>query len=489
MSNYESVIGLEVHVQIRTESKMFCSCPNRYGAEPNTLVCPVCLGYPGVLPVMNREAIRRTIAAGLTCGCDIPAHSKFDRKNYFYPDMPKNYQISQYDLPLCTGGAVFISGEGFSGMPLPDKRIGLTRIHLEEDTAKLVHLSRSSAVDFNRAGVPLMEIVSEPDMRTADEAYAYLTALKQILQYAGVGDCDMEKGQMRCDVNVSVRPVGQVEFGEKIEIKNLNSFRAVHRGLEYEIGRQIEALEAGEVLRQETRRWDDEAGLTTVMRTKEHAHDYRYFPEPDLMPVEIGRDWMDDIAAGLPEAPRDRRCRFVAEYDITSYDAGILTSERPLADYYEAAAKASPNPKSVANWIMTELLRELSERNVSIADSPVPPEAMGELVALIENGTISGKIAKVVFADMLESSKAPGAIVREKGLVQVRDEGAIEGFVEQAIAENPSVAEEYRGGKDKALQYLVGQVMKLSRGKANPQMVVAALKDSLRAPSETSSLQ
>jgi len=479
MSTYESVIGLEAHVQIRTQSKMFCSCPNRYGAEPNTLVCPVCLGYPGVLPVMNGEAIRKTIAAGLMCGCEIPAHSKFDRKNYFYPDMPKNYQISQYDLPLCNGGTVPIAGEGFSGAPLPDKSIGLTRIHLEEDTAKLLHLGRSSAVDFNRAGVPLMEIVSEPDMRTPDEAHAYLTALKQAMQYAGISDCDMEKGQMRCDVNVSVRPVGQVELGEKIEIKNLNSFRAVHRSLEYEIERQIGAVENGEPLRQETRRWDDEAGLTSVMRSKEHAHDYRYFPEPDLMPVEISREWLDDIAASLPEAPRDRRSRFISEYGITPYDAEVLTSEKPLADYFEAAAKASPSPKSVANWIMTELLRELSERHVPIADSPVPSEALGELVTLIGNNTISGKIGKTVFADMLQTGKTPGAIVKEKSLVQVTDEGAIEGFADQAIADNPSVADDYRSGKVKALQYLVGQVMKQSRGKANPQMVVAALKEKL----------
>ncbi len=479
-TDYEAVIGLEVHVQLKTESKMFCSCPNRFGAEPNTLVCPVCLGYPGVLPVMNEEAVCRTLAAGLMCGCEIPTHSKFDRKNYFYPDMPKNYQISQYDLPLCLGGEVPISGEGFSGAPLPNRAIKLTRIHLEEDTGKLVHLGAASGVDFNRAGVPLMEIVTEPDMRTADEAYAFLTALKQTMQYADIGDCDMEKGQMRCDVNVSVRPVGQEAFGEKIEIKNLNSFRAVHRGLEYEIERQVEALQHGEALRQETRRWNDELGMTTVMRTKEHAHDYRYFPEPDLMPVHVPAERLEQIAATLPEAPTTRRERFVGSFGITDYDAQVLTQERALADYFETAAASASNAKAVANWIMTELLRELSDRGVAIADSPVPPEAMAELVALIEKGTISGKIAKTVFAEMLSTGGHPSQIVKDKGLVQVSDTGALEAFVDQAIAANAAVVEDYRSGKKKALQFLIGQVMKFSRGKANPQMVVELLKEKLR---------
>jgi len=479
--DYEAVIGLEVHVQVRTESKMFCSCPNRFGAEPNTQVCPVCLGYPGVLPVMNREAIRQTVVAGLMCDCEIAEHSKFDRKNYFYPDMPKNYQISQYDLPLCRGGAMPISGLGFSGEPLQPKRIGLTRMHLEEDTAKLNHLGAASAVDFNRAGMPLLEIVTEPDMNGPDEAHAFLTALKQVLQYAEVGDCDMEKGQMRCDVNVSVRPVGQQELGEKIEIKNLNSFRAVHRALAYEIDRQIDALEHGQSLRQETRRWDDDAGYTSVMRSKEHAHDYRYFPEPDLMPVRISRELRDEIAAGLPEAPHVRRQRFVNEWGIPEYDAQLLTSEKALADYYEQAATASPNPKAVANWIMTELLRELSARRLSISDSPVSPEAIGELVALIEDKTISGKIGKDVFAEMMTSGKTPRRIVEEKGWVQVTDTGAIDAFVQQAIDENPAVVEQYRAGKGKALQFLVGQVMRLSRGKANPQLVIQSLKGRLDA--------
>jgi len=478
--DYEAVIGLEVHVQGRTRSKMFCACPNRYGAEPNSLVCPVCLGYPGVLPVMNREAVRKTVMAGLMCGSEIASYSKFDRKNYFYPDMPKNYQISQYDLPLCVGGGIEISGQSLSGAPLPRKTVRLTRIHLEEDTGKLTHLDGASGVDFNRAGVPLLEVVTEPDMRTPDEAYAFLAALRQAMQYADVGDCDMEKGQMRCDVNVSVRPAGATALGEKIEIKNLNSFRAVHRALEYEISRQIDALARGEPLRQETRRWDDEAGVTTVMRTKEHAHDYRYFPEPDLMPIELDAEWLAEIRECLPEAPQSRRTRFVEEWGITDYDAEVLTQEKGLADYFEAAAAASPNPKVVANWIMTELLRELSERDQLIAESPVPPAAMGELVALIEDKTISGKIAKRVFAEMLASGKAPGVIVKEEGLVQVTDTAVIDELVAQAIAANPGPAAEYRGGKANALQFLVGQVMRLSRGKANPQLVVQALKDKLR---------
>ncbi len=476
---FEAVIGLEVHVQGRTETKMFCSCRNQFGAEPNTNVCPVCLGYPGVMPVINRQAIRNIILAGLMCDCQIAPYSKFDRKSYFYPDMPKNYQISQYDLPVCVGGRITVGGKGFSGEPLPEKTIGLTRIHMEEDVGKLTHAGAYSAVDYNRAGVPLMEIVSEPDMRSADEAYAYLTAIKQIMQYAGVSDCDMEKGQMRCDVNVSVRPVGQREFGTKIEIKNLNSFRAVHRSLLYEIERQIEAVENGERLRQETRRWDDVAGMTLVMRTKEQAHDYRYLPEPDLMPLEISPEWLSEIRAHMPERPSDRRARFVSDYGITAYDAQVLTMEKALAEYYETAAKASANPKLVANWMMTELLSALGKQNTPITESPISPEHLGELISLIEDKTISGKIAKDVFAAMLESGKAPKAIVKEKGLVQVTDTGAIEGFVDQAIAGNPAVVQEYKDGKTQALQFLVGQVMKFSRGKANPQMAVQMLKAKL----------
>lgn len=476
---YEAVIGLEVHIELDTRTKIFCGCRNEFGAEPNTNVCPVCLGYPGSLPVMNREAVRKSILAGLMCDCQIAAYSKWDRKNYYYPDMPKNYQISQYDLPLCLGGGVPIAGIGFSGEPLAERTIGLTRIHLEEDVAKSTHLGKSSGVDFNRAGVPLMEIVSEPDMRSADEAHAYLVALQQIMEYAGVSACDMEKGQMRCDVNVSVRPVGETKLGTKIEIKNLNSFRAVHRSLLYEIERQIEELGDGGKLFQETRRWDDAAGVTSVMRSKECAHDYRYFPDPDLMPVEVSPEWLAELRAEMPETPHARRARFVAEYGITPYDAHVLTLEKPTAAYFEAAARGRKNPKLVANWIQTELLGALAKNTCSLANSPVSPAALGELVGLIEANTISGKIAKDVFAEMFETGKAAAAIVQEKGLQQVTDTGAIEGLVDAAIAANPKPVEEYRAGNPKAIQFLVGQVMKNSRGKANPQMVVELLRQRL----------
>ena len=477
--DYEVVIGLEVHIQLRTATKMFCACPNGFGAPPNTLVCPVCLGYPGVLPTINREAVRKTVAAGLMCGCDIAAKSKFDRKNYFYPDMPKNYQISQYDLPLCAGGAVPISGTGFSGSPLEHRTVSLTRIHLEEDVAKSTHSGTHSAIDFNRAGVPLMEVVSEPDMRTPDEAYAYLTSLRRIMQYADISDCDMEKGQLRCDVNVSVRPTGTVALGAKVEIKNLNSLRAIHRSLEYETERQIDALEMGDTIRQETRRWDDETGMTAVMRTKEEAHDYRYFPEPDLMPMEHSAEWIAELGAALPEAPDRRRRRFVEECGITPYDADVLTQEKPLADYYEEAAKQSPNPKGVANWILTELRAALSDRGCSVLESPVSASALADLVGLIEDNTISGKIAKEVFADMLQTGEAPRAIVKAKGLEQVTDQGAIEQLAQKAIDENPQAVDEFRSGKERALQFLVGQVMRFSRGKANPQAAVAVLRRKL----------
>lgn len=478
---FEAVIGLEVHIQIMTASKMFCGCPNRFAGEPNSRICPVCLGYPGVLPVINREAVRKTLLAGLMCHCTIPSYSKFDRKHYFYPDMPKNYQISQYDLPFCTGGGIEISGTGFSGGRIPSKTIGLTRIHLEEDVAKSTHHGTCSGIDFNRAGVPLMEIVSEPDMRNPDEAYAFLSGLKQVMQYAGISDCDMEKGQLRCDVNVSVRPLAETAFGEKIEIKNLNSFRAVHRALAYEIERQTGELRQGGRLRQETRRWDDQTGVTAVMRVKESAHDYRYFPEPDLMPVEISHTWLDDLRAELPEAPDARRRRFVSMYGIPVYDADILTQDKALADYYEAVIAADADPKKAGNWIMTELLRELGDRGVSVSASPIQPESLAELIKLIDDRTISGRIAKDVFADMIDCGEPAGAIVARKGLRQVTDSSAIEQLADRALAENPDAVAEYRSGKPKALQYLVGQVMKFSRGKADPKMASDLLREKLNA--------
>lgn len=480
MPAYEAVIGLEVHVQARTKSKMFCSCPNQFGAEPNTLVCPVCMGYPGVLPTPNKEAIRKIVTAGLMCSCDIQKRSKFDRKSYFYPDMPKNYQLTQYDMPFCLNGRIHIYGKGFSGEELPDKYIRLTRIHMEEDVAKLTHFGTHSGVDFNRAGVPLMEIVSEPDMRSPDEAYAYLTSLKQIIQYADISDCDMEKGQMRCDVNISIRERGAEAFGTKVELKNLNSFRAVHRAIAYEIKRQIVVLTEGGMIEQETRGWNDDAGESYTMRGKENAHDYRYFPEPDLLPVEFTDEDLENFRKGLSELPEVKRERFVKEYQITPYDAQILTLEKPMADYFEAAASKSKAPKLIANWIVGELLRELSEANITIAECKITPENLTAMVELINNGTINGKIAKTVFAEMFATGKAPAEIVREKGLVQVSDEGAILKFVEDVIAANPAQVQQFRDGKTAVLQYLVGQVMKASRGKVNPQSAIKLLTEKLK---------
>ncbi len=482
MGKYEAVIGLEVHVQVRTASKMFCSCANTFGAEPNTNVCPVCMGYPGTLPVPNKEAIRKAVIAGLLTGCEIARFSKFDRKSYFYPDLPKNYQISQYDLPFCTAGKIRIGGEGvkgFSGDDLPEKYIGITRIHMEEDPAKLNHHQGASGADYNRAGVPLIEIVSEPDMRTADEAYAYLTTLKEIMQYGNISDCDMEKGQMRCDVNVSLRKGPDEPFGTKIELKNLNSFRAAHRALEYEIWRQAQELDAGRTLRQETRGWNDDTGESYLMRTKEQAHDYRYFPDPDLMPVTFTEEEIEEFKANLPEMPAAMRSRLVAS-GLTEYDAGVITADRHLANWFDQAAKQVKNPKILANWIISELLRELSAASLDITGSPVTPEAFAELVNAVDGGTISGKIGKDVLAEMFESGKGANEIIKEKGLAQVSDAGAVEGFVDQAIAANPAQVEQFKAGNPKVLQFLVGQVMKFSKGKANPKLVSEILLNKLK---------
>lgn len=450
---YETTIGLEVHVQLKTFSKMFCGCSAQSGAPANTQVCAVCLGYPGVLPVMNEEAVRKTILTGLMLGCEIARFSKWDRKNYFYPDMPKNYQISQYDLPLCKGGAVPIAG----------KSVGVTRIHLEEDVAKNFHFETTSGVDFNRAGVPLMEIVSEPQINSPDEAFAYLTALKEILMSGGVSDCDMEKGQLRCDSNVSVRPVGQKEFGEKVEIKNMNTISGVRRALAYEIQRQTSVLQKAGKVSQETRRWDDEAGVTSVMRTKEYAHDYRYFPEPDLMPVVVSDEMLEEIRKGLPELPEAKRRRFVKQYGLPEYDAEVLVADGAVADFFEKAAGQSKNPKAISNWVMTELLGKF-------ADNRIAPAQLAELVGLIDTGQISGKMAKDVFTEMFTTGKSPGVIVKERGLAQVSDTAAVEAFVDQAIAANPKSVADFKAGNAAAINFLKGQIMKLSRGKANPQL-------------------
>ncbi len=487
---YLTTIGLEVHVQLKTKTKMFCGCAVVYGMPPNTLTCPVCLGLPGALPVMNKQAIRLTILTGLMLGCRIAETCKFDRKNYFYPDMPKNYQISQYDMPLCLGGGVVLHDLAYpkdaqKSIATADKVIGLTRIHLEEDVAKSFHLETATGIDFDRAGTPLMEIVSEPDLETPEEAFAYLTALKQTLLYGIVSDADMEKGQMRCDCNVSVRPEGQPEFGTKIEIKNMNSVSGVRRALAYEIQRQTGELEAGRKLQQETRGWDEAAGRTFLMRTKESAHDYRYFPDPDLLPVHT-QDLLREAQAFMPELPAAKRQRYVADYGLTAYDASVLADDLALGTYFEeaatVAASASPavKPKPVANWILNDLTAALSADAKTVVDSPVPPAALVELVAVIESGKISGKQGKEVFTEMFGTGKAALAIVKEKGLEQVSDAGALEKFCDEVLAANARVVADVKGGNDGAINFLKGQVMKLSKGTANPVVVGQILERKLK---------
>lgn len=484
MSNdYIATIGLEVHVQLKTRSKMFCACAVEYGAEPNTNVCPVCLGLPGALPVMNEEALRLTALAGLMLGCDIAPRCKFDRKNYFYPDMPKNYQISQYDLPICLNGAVPLHDLAYpkdaqKTIATPDKKIRLTRIHLEEDVAKSSHMESGTGIDFNRAGTPLMEIVSEPDIASPEEAFAYLTVLQQVMVYGGVSDADMEKGQLRCDVNVSVRRTSETKWGTKIELKNLNSISGVRRALAYEIPRQIEVLEAGGKLDQETRRWDDARGETILMRIKESAHDYRYFPDPDLLPVKT-EGLVAAARESLPELPWEKRARFVADYGVSSYDAGVLANDLDLAHYFETAAKGAKKPKNVANWILNDLQSALSAESLAIHDCPIPPEALDELVNLIDSGKINGKQGKEVFAEMFTTKKSAADIVKEKGMEQVSDLSAIEAYCDQAIAASERAVAEYKAGKVAAINAIKGQVMKLSKGQANIQIVSEILERKL----------
>ncbi len=474
MTNYITTIGLEVHVQLKTRSKMFCACPVEFGAKPNAHTCPTCLGLPGALPVMNHEALRLTVLTGLMLGCDIAPISKFDRKNYFYPDMPKNYQISQYNLPLCTNGSVPLHDLAYpkdaqKSIAIPDKEVHLVRIHLEEDVAKSFHFESSTGIDFNRAGTPLMEIVTQPEINSPEEAFAFLTALKQILVYGGVSDADMEKGQLRCDCNVSVRPELQKELGAKIEIKNMNSISGVRRALAYEIKRQIAALDRGEKLEQETRGWDDSSGKTFLMRTKEFAHDYRYFPDPDLVPVK-SEVLLAEVRARLPELPKAKRARFVEQYEVTPYDAGVLTSDLDLARYFETAAKGARKPKNLANWILNDLQNALGGAGKTINDCPIPPRALDELVNLIESGKISGTQGKEVFADMFASGRGAAELVKEKGIEQLSDAGAIEKICDEVIAANPKPAADFRAGHAASLNFLKGQVMKLSKGKANPAL-------------------
>jgi len=471
---YEAVIGLETHVQLKTRSKMWCGCVNEFGAPPNTNVCPVCLGMPGVLPVANDEALRLTVLTGLLLNCTIPPYAKFDRKNYFYPDVPKNYQVTQYDKPSTSNG--WLDFEFAGGV----SRVRITRAHLEEDVGKNSHFERGSGVDFNRAGVPLLEIVSEPDIRSADMAYEYLNALKEVLVYGGVSDCDMEKGMVRCDVNVSVRPKGAQELGAKIEIKNMNSFSGVRRALEYEIPRQIGVLSSGGTLHQSTRRWDDETGITEEMRTKEHAHDYRYFPEPDLMPFEPTAAWLEEVSRRVVELPFARKRRFMEHYQLPASDAQAFVWDAPLGDYFEKAARDSKNPKGVANWVINGLRGALAASQSSLDQVQFAPGALGELVELVDSGKISSKIAQDVFSEMFATGEGPLAVVQRKGLAQVSDAAAIEQFCDQAIAANPGPAADYKAGKAAALNFLKGQVMKLSKGKANPALAGEILEKKLK---------
>jgi aspartyl-tRNA(Asn)/glutamyl-tRNA(Gln) amidotransferase subunit B len=472
---YEAVIGLETHVQLKTKSKMWCGCANSFGSDPNTNVCPICLGMPGVLPVANEEALKLTVLTGLLLNCEIPSRAKFDRKNYFYPDVAKNYQVTQYDQPSTKTG--YVEFEFSGGL----SRVRITRAHLEEDVGKNFHFDRNSGVDFNRAGVPLLEIVSEPDLTSSDQAYEYLNALKDILIYGGISDCDMEKGMVRCDVNVSVRPVGTKELGAKIEIKNMNSFSGVRRALEYEIPRQIEVVKKGGKLIQSTRRWDDVAGVTEEMRTKEHAHDYRYFPEPDLMPFAPTEKWLEEINSRVVELPLARKQRFMRDYQLPKSDAETFVNDVPLGNYFEPIAKQSKNPKAVANWVINNLRAKMAESQLPLADLKFKPEMILELVNLVDAKTISSAAAQTVFAEMFETGKSPAAIVQEKGLAQVSDTGAIEKFCDDAIAANPNSVADYKAGKVAALNFLKGQVMKLSKGKANPNLVGEILEKKLKA--------
>ncbi len=475
---YETVIGLEVHVQIKTKTKIFCSCSTKFGKPPNANTCPICLGMPGVLPVLNKRFLDAAMKACLATHCTIEPMNRFARKNYFYPDLPKGYQISQFELPLGTNGFININIDGTK------KRIGLTRIHMEEDAGKLIHGENlgspgKSYVDFNRTGVPLCEVVSEPDMRSPEEARAYLTELKAILEYTEVSDCNMEEGRLRCDANVSIRPVGQKELGTRAELKNLNSFKFVQKAIEYEVERQTKILDQGESVKQETRLYDSVRGETLSMRSKEEAHDYRYFPDPDLVPIVIDDAWVEKIRKTIPELPEQKRERFASSYKIPEYDAGVLTSSKPLADYFEQCAAQFPQPKIISNWVMGDLLRELKKDGRSIKECPVSPSALVNLLKLIDSGTISGNIAKGIFEEMYQTQKPAGRIVEEKGLKQITDSSAIEKIVDEIIQANSNQVEEFKGGKEKVFGFLVGQIMKASKGKANPGMVNKLLKEKI----------
>ena len=479
MTKYITVIGLEVHAELKTKSKAFCSCSTEFGGVPNTHVCPVCLGMPGALPSLNKQVVEFAIRAGLALNCEIKPFNKFDRKNYFYPDLSKNYQISQYDKPICEHGHIDINLDG------SEKRIGITRIHMEEDAGKLVHngatisSSSSSSVDYNRAGVPLIEIVSEPDMRSAEEARAYLENLKAILEYTDVCDCKMQEGSLRCDANISLMPEGATKFGTRAEIKNLNSFRALVRAIDYEVERQKALLEKGEEVVQETRTWDDAAGVTKSMRSKEEAHDYRYFAEPDLLPVELDDAWIERVRAELPELPAQRQARLIKDFGLPKYDASIIVATKAMAEYFDEAAKTTQDAKGVANWLLGDVSAYLNSEGITISEFKVSPAHLSELVNLTKEGVLSSKLAKKVFAEMLKEDKAPKTLVKELGLEQVSDEGAIIKLVEETLAENPQSVADFKAGKERAIGFLVGQIMKKSRGKANPEMVQKMLRKAL----------
>lgn len=479
MTKWITVIGLEVHAELKTKTKAFCACSTEFGGLPNTHVCPVCLGMPGALPVMNRQVVDFAIKAGLALNCDIQKFNKFDRKNYFYPDLAKNYQISQLYRPICLGGHIDINVDG------EEKRIGVTRIHMEEDAGKLVHsgatisTSDSSAVDYNRAGVPLIEIVSEPDMRSAAEARAYMENLKAILEYTEVCDCKMQEGSLRCDANVSVMPAGAKEFGTRAEIKNLNSFRALERAINYEVERQIELIEDGGHVVQETRTWDENAGMTLSMRSKEEAHDYRYFPEPDLVPIELTDEWIDGVRATLPELPAQRQARIMEQFGLGVKEAAQIVGSKAMADYFDEAVKTAKDGKGVANWLLGDVSACLNNENITIAEFKITPANLSELVNLLKDGVINSKAGKQVFAEMLKENKSAKALVKELGLEQVSDTGAIEALVDAVLAANPQSVADFKAGKEKAIGFLTGQVMKQSRGKANPPMVQAMLREKM----------
>ena len=474
---YEVVVGVEVHAQLRTASKMFCGCTTEFGASPNSQTCPVCLGLPGSLPVINRAAVEMAVRAGLALNCTIGANNRFARKNYFYPDLPKGYQISQYESPICEHGWIEIAAGG------GNKRIRIRRAHLEEDAGKNVHDTGASGslVDLNRAGTPLLEIVTEPDMRSADEVVAYLKSLRDVLMYLDVCDGNMEEGSFRCEPNLSLRPVGREEYGTKVELKNINSFKYVKDAMEYEIKRQTKILNEGGKVRQETRLWNIDRGETAVMRSKEEAHDYRYFPDPDLVPLKLEAEWIDGFRASLPELPGARSARFMSEYGLPEYDAGLLTASKGLADYYERCVTLFNQPKTVSNWVMGELTRELNDSGTEVSASPVSPERLVGLLQMVEKGTVSLKVAREIFPDLYVGGKTAEQIVQEKGLTQVSDEGALETIIDEVLAKSPVQVAQFKEGKQQVLGFLVGQVMKASKGKANPGKVNELLKKKLGA--------